>query len=336
MVVIDATEFGDVLSLSNASYQIGVEAPNEDSPNSIEKCGQAFTIPFYIVVNSQPVSPFNYTTTDTFSLENYNVGQIWSYRRSLAKSGVYHQAKIGEISNQNWGGGNDYIYKYLFLNKSETNNQLNDWKGGIDVSVLKAGEDRAYGWYKYYTQQNLQNISSLMSFGLKNISGTNTGLAMVPYIRDTRRSIGINNFILKKTDILSSNTQISNCSIKFNDRIGIGDYFYADIHGLQGCSWPSYVSNNKISPYYIPFRALTNRDVDNLLVVGKTMAQTFMANAATRLHPVEWVSGIAGGIAATMMSKENLTSTQLYNTWITTLQEIVSKTSPIGWKICGD
>ncbi len=28
-----------------------------------------------------------------------------------------------------------------------------------------------------------------------------------------------------------------------------------------------------------------------MLVAGKTMAQTFKANAATRLHPVEWTTG---------------------------------------------
>ena len=34
---------------------------------------------------------------------------------------------------------------------------------------------------------------------------------------------------------------------------------------------------------------------------GKNMAQSFFANGATRLHPVEWSSGVAAGTAAAMM-----------------------------------
>lgn len=36
---------------------------------------------------------------------------------------------------------------------------------------------------------------------------------------------------------------------------------------------------------YFPFRALTHKDCPNLLLAGKTISQTFYANAATREHP---------------------------------------------------
>lgn len=45
------------------------------------------------------------------------------------------------------------------------------------------------------------------------------------------------------------------------------------------------------------FRSLTNAKYDNLLVAGKTIAQSFLVNAATRLHPVEWSSGTGAGKA---------------------------------------
>lgn len=48
----------------------------------------------------------------------------------------------------------------------------------------------------------------------------------------------------------------------------------------------------------MPFRALTVDKIPNLLVSGKTMSQTFHANAATRLHPSEWSSGLSAGFVA--------------------------------------
>ena len=39
----------------------------------------------------------------------------------------------------------------------------------------------------------------------------------------------------------------------------------------------------------------------NLLVAGKCMAESFRANANTRLHPSEWTTGVAAGGAAVLM-----------------------------------
>lgn len=49
--------------------------------------------------------------------------------------------------------------------------------------------------------------------------------------------------------------------------------------------------NHTTKPYYIPFRALTVQNTDNVLVAGKSIAESFHANGATRLHPSEWTTG---------------------------------------------
>ena len=56
---------------------------------------------------------------------------------------------------------------------------------------------------------------------------------------------------------------------------------------------------------------LTVADAPNLLVAGKAMATSFLTNSVTRLHPNEWASGTAAGVAAAMMSALNLSSEQL-------------------------
>ena len=45
---------------------------------------------------------------------------------------------------------------------------------------------------------------------------------------------------------------------------------------------------------------------------GETMAQTFHANAATRLHSVEWHSGTAPGVAAALMVENGWDKRDMY------------------------
>jgi hypothetical protein len=55
LVVVEATELGDVLVLAGAPFKQGVETPAESSTTTLESCGQAFTFPFYLQVNAHEV-----------------------------------------------------------------------------------------------------------------------------------------------------------------------------------------------------------------------------------------------------------------------------------------
>jgi hypothetical protein len=62
------------------------------------------------------------------------------------------------------------------------------------------------------------------------------------------------------------------------------------------------------------------------------MAQSFLANSATRLHPIEWSSGTACGIAAAEMARTGRTSTQLLAD-VAALQALVKEKTPIDWTL---
>ena len=84
---------------------------------------------------------------------------------------------------------------------------------------------------------------------------------------------------------------------------------------------------------YIPFRALTHRDCGNLLVAGKTMAMSFHANAASRLHPTEWSSGVAAGAAAALMAQNGWDSADMLEN-VKLLQQTVTAAplkQPLQW-----
>lgn len=294
MVVIDATEYGDVLVLSGyrfhtswnraviegfarAPFTQGVEIPAETSVDTIDRCGQTTTYPFYVRLESSEISPEPLPAPPayiSYSLDNYTFERIWSYRRSFSSMDSDAPA-IGDISNQNWGPppGNDYPSGYMFLSVADTLHQRSDWKGGLNLTALADAERTAFGWYTF-----LRNHSSSFArhFNLTkmDIVGTLHGLAKLPYVRDTRRSIGIDGFRLLYVDISSPGVR-NGTARRFNDTIGIGDYFYADIHSLESCKalYPGYLSNNSVLCFYVPFRALTNQKFGNLLVAGKTMAQ---------------------------------------------------------------
>ena len=99
---------------------------------------------------------------------------------------------------------------------------------------------------------------------------------------------------------------------------------------------PGYViAAHDTLPFCIPFRGLTHRELGNLLVAGKTMAQSFLANSATRLHPIEWSTGTAAGVAAAHMAATGRTSRETLAA-IAELQPLVRRKTPIDWTLPGD
>ena len=58
----------------------------------------------------------------------------------------------------------------------------------------------------------------------------------MPYLRDTRRSIGIDNFLISEDD-LSGKFPDKTTGTVFEDRIAIGNY-NVDIHPIKNCTYP--------------------------------------------------------------------------------------------------
>lgn len=338
---IEATEFGDLLVTADAPFAQGIEYPYEDDYTTLD-CGQTHVFPLYMSIEKEPVKQPHFPPPPRgISYEipsQFSWGRIWSYRRSIGLEGPENEARIGETSNQNWGPppGNDYNLGYLYLPTQEVKAQAKNWHGGINMTSLADAELTAFGWYTYYSQQcnKTQKPEVCARVALAaSVAGTDLGLSKVPYLRESRRSIGIHNFRLMYENMTS---HVNPTGVVFADRVAIGEYFYADIHHMADglCKYPAYLGDRSIKPYYVPFRALTNRDFGNMLVAGKTMAQTFKANAATRLHPVEWTTGLAAGVAAALMSTHSIpTTTQLYENNIKLLQETISTQAPLQWTL---
>ena len=354
-VVIEGTEFADIMMTALPAMNIsqGFETPTEKDDTTDSTCGQSTVFPFYIgydtIKNEQDVTPIGADGGRPFSLDGLSWAQVWSYRRARGY-GDTNTVTVKEQSNQNLD--NDYPLGYLYLpiasasSSSSTtttaseliigNKESSGWQGGINLTTLAATEQRAYGFYQYMKSTASVSIAPYLYLNKTQVN-TQHGLSKVPYLRDTRRSkYGLDKFRLLYNDLNAPNPEDNGKTAKhFNDTVGIGVYLYADIHTLKSCSYPSYITccSHPVLPYYIPFRALTTESSMNLLLAGKVMSQSFLANAATRLHPTEWSSGTAAGAAAALMIANGWTVRDVYNN-IQDLQLILTSThvrSPLTW-----
>jgi hypothetical protein len=345
--IIDASSFGDIMVLANASYLQGIAERYDGDVSGLggsDTCGQAFTIDLaeelYGVPTNDVQVPFppNAPIIDesVYSFQSDSWEQILTYRRvNSTPTDINWQPIVsaGDITVQNWGKGNDQRFSYILLSRNESAAQVNDWMGGVNVSSLIYGEALAIGWHHYFRANAPIEWGNALVWSPDTMD-TTTGLAKMPYLRDTRRSIGIEDFVITVANISGEAKQVVGAI--FPDRVGIGAY-NVDVHGMVNCTYPGYMVNIEytVLPFYIPFRALTNRDVPNLLVAGKLMAQSFLANSATRLHPEEFTSGQAAGAAAAFAVVNGLVNTtEIYND-IEEFQAVMKTITPLSWTING-
>lgn len=262
-VFLDATEFGDVLVTSGVpSVAQGIETPLESSNATLSTCGQATTITFFMRADNgttpppTPVVPSGSDDGIPYNMDNLSYQKIWAYRRALSQPHA-SQARInpGEITQQNLG--NDLLSRYLFqsLEAARSSAAAGKWAGGIDLAALSAAEQRAYGWFWYYRNQTDSvdpTVAALLVMDYTNdTAGTpGNGLSKMPYLRDTRRSVGLGGFRLMYDQIdgyapNGSRPVGAKWGYRFPDAVALGNY-NADFHHLSRsvCVLPDYVNKS--------------------------------------------------------------------------------------------
>jgi hypothetical protein len=343
--VIEGTSWGEVLALSNASYLIGLMEQFDGDVSGIgnSSCGQSFTIDFLEQLQETPVDEPSNPLPEPTGGAHYTLGlmtweRIWTYRRVNTSAQDSKTVAVNDLTIQNWAGGNDYGREFFFLSPSDTRRQrdTDQWQGGVNLDAIQNAERLAYGYHYWYRKQApTQWANRTVLIRSPSSTGTCHSLAKLPYLRESRRSIGYQNFVMNVTTITGHARDLH--GYIFNDRLCIGVYG-VDIHFMNRCSYLPYIHEEySVLPYYIPLRAMTNRDIDNLVVIGKTMAQSFLVNSATRLHPVEFSIGQAAGVVGTYAVQNNLQSVaeMLKEEHLSRVQSIVKEFTPMSWTING-
>lgn len=115
-------------------------------------------------------------------------------------------------------------------------------------------------------------------------------------VRESRRIRGL--YYLTDEDVILYR--------KFEDYIARSNY-PVDIHGKKLINKYFDAKEKDRIPYYeIPYRCLVAAEVNNLLVAGRCISATFLAQSSLRVQPTVRAIGEAAGIAAAMSVQRNI------------------------------
>ena len=318
-VVVEATDFGDLLEVANLPSRVGQEArsdtgeailPEEARP----QCQQSFTFDV-LVERTRPGqgvpigAPKEYGRVPWLNLQEFtgdfwvSKNKIWKKRDFFNAFGIFRYRRLqrrsltkttvspGDVAVINWGTsghpqrgqccGNDYRTGHLIgLSRSERQQQ-------IQRARIRA---RAY---IHFLQVN--GVPDLKPRG--DLTWTKDGIALEPYIREARRGIAMTT--IRHEDVASSFFPNQSRARAFDDTLGIGQYHYLDLHGNLVDGHVSPKGKDVIAlPFTLPAGALVPIDTDGLVLSAKSIGTTHITNAAYRMHPVEWAIGEAGGFLA--------------------------------------
>ena len=126
-----------------------------------------------------------------------------------------------------------------------------------------------------------------------DLLGTADGLAMAPYIRESRRIRALKT--IREQDVSARFRPGDSLAERYDDSVGIG-YYRIDLHPSSGGD--NYIDVPSL-PFRIPLGALVPVRMKNLLPAAKNIGTTHLTNGCYRLHPVEWNIGEAAGELAT-------------------------------------
>ena len=319
---LDATENGDLLPLAGVEYVTGAEsradtgeasAPDRAAPANIqsfsvcfvleERAGESHVIPrperydFWrsYVPKLQPAWPgpllgWAGLNPRTMEAMRYNFAPhgekpglfsgLWAFRRIIDRAQFEPGAYASDVCLVNWPMI-DYMEGDLLTCDDATRAaRLADAKQ-LSLSMVHwlqteaPRSDGGVGW------PGLRLRGDLL--------GTTDGLAMAPYIRESRRIRAIKTVV--ERDVSATFRPGETLAERYPDSVGIG-YYRIDLHPSTGGD--NYIDVPSL-PFRIPLVALIPVRFENVLPAAKNIGTTHLTNGCYRLHPVEWNIGEAAG-----------------------------------------
>lgn len=323
---LDATECGDVLPLAGAEYVTGSESEKETGephaldgdadPLDMQSITWCFAIDYIegednIIDKPEqyefwknyrcdfwPDSMLSWKSCHPHTLEErehtlFPVDErhsLWTYRRIADRKNFVPGTFDSDITIANWPQNDYWLGPIYEVDEEEVERHL---EGARQLSLS----------YLYWMQTEAPRPDGGIGYpGLrlrKDVVGTEDGLAMYPYIRESRR-IKAEFTVLQQ--YISPITRRDKGAMEFKDTVGIG-YYSMDLH-------PSTGGRNYIDipclPFQIPLGSLIPIRMENLIPACKNIGTTHITNGSYRLHPVEWNIGEAAGMLVAYALDKNI------------------------------
>lgn len=356
---LDATELGDLLELGNVEHVVGAESqadtgephalpvadpfnqqshswcfalshhPGED--HVIER-PEAYDFWREHHIPGWPEAQLSWTVVHPITLEPQTrplfvgdtdapiVNDLWHFRRIVYRQYYPEGFYPSDVTLANWPQL-DYTVGTLTLGTPEERRRHAEGAKQLSLSMV------------YWMQTEAPRSDGGTGYpGLKprgDITGAGHGLAMRPYVRESRRIRAA--FTVLEQHISKLTRQNLGGAATFYDSVGTGSY-RIDLH-------PSTRGRNFVDistfPFQLPLGAFIPVRVENLLPASKNIGTTHVTNGCYRLHPVEWNIGeVAGALAATcILSNETPRGVHGTPTRLLEFQELLGRRFdiPLEW-----
>lgn len=336
-IVIDATEYGDITSLSGASYRIGNRTGDTYSEQSciqdityVAILKKYQTIPPELLITTPPPG-YNQSIEDYFKSMISETGYSswtgllpvkWDVHikyRAIPNSPQYVQGEVTKTA-LNWA--NDYNRTTLvnppnklsskYLYDIQYRNETNCYAKLRTIQLIYfiqsyLGKPWAISTDEGYNTQYNRDHSCPLSIIPQAYKQIEYNLPPIPYVRESKRGVGIltvtgNNIKRSGNPSVPSSTYTSS--------IAVGNYGF-DLHNCNaqldldlGDSTNDILSQE--GGFQIPIGALISADVVNLIFAEKNISVSRVANGATRLQPITMLTGQAAGALAAISVAKNI------------------------------
>ncbi|MBL9117791.1 MAG: FAD-dependent oxidoreductase [Verrucomicrobiaceae bacterium] len=331
-VLVDATEYGDVIPLAGARYRVGNSTSDKIDPAALVQ-DHTWTcvvreypdgVPQHLQVKSPP--PGYETGSGKRYRKFTNDGMmLWGAAGKGIKGSRHWRVYFA------WRGMADSESTLTGLHSAERHTQCG-FNGGNDYPVTAATiEDPAQrlldereGIYKtlgalYYFQHELgvnwslaedegyntpANQAKMKALNLRSdLEKLAVHLPQQPYVRECRRIIGLQTLTAHDLGRFENAKHV-------RTSVAMGDYFMDLDHGKTAHAIEPELDAGELpvggGPFQVPFEVFIPEKIDGFLPAEKNFSQSRLANGATRLQPITMLTGQAVGTIAALAVKQGV------------------------------
>ncbi len=295
-IVIEATEFGDVIESAGIPYRLGRDAKYDtgeaDAPDLPDDVVQDMT--FCAILKKYPGKAPSVPASKNYNPKNF-INSTSIICNSTDEKILGHKLHSWESFISYAALPNDkYLLNWPF--------HSNDYPTTIEVY------NRKHRQYHYYRAKELtldfvhylQNELGHPEWGIApDEFPTEDFLPFIPYVRESRRIRGLR--LMSEMDVVpvagSYRPELQ------QDSIAVGDYFLDHHHSrffIEPIEERLVEELPANAPFQIPLHCVIPAGVKGLLAAEKSISVTHIVNGCTRLQPVVMLIGQAVGALAAL------------------------------------
>ncbi len=333
-VLVDATEWGDVIPLTGARYRVGncisdainpKQAIQDATWTAVVKQYPQGVPPGFLITQPPPGYTENVQKTFAKALAAGDTTDMkakpWSFATFIGYRGMPDSSRPGDappITRTHLNYGNDFP-----IHVAE-----------VEDRALRQTACRAMRLKTLHLLYFIQNVLGKKDWAVANDEGFDTPynraeidawlkdspemepyrtmlyhFSTMAYARESRRIIGLHTLTAGEID-----RRAGHSPTLFPNAVALADY-PVDLHGSMIPKYleldldhesdiPHKFGENGMGPFAVPFECFIPEKIDGFLPAEKNLSQSRMANGATRLQPSTMLMGQAvGAIAALAVQK---------------------------------